>query len=164
MGARADAREALTKWLVDGEIDGLDKVHKAYPRDWQKEFNSYGSGDHRCHAVIFFETEGELRFSIGGPHSGKKRIDYLVCLELYHRSTSMDTEEAMDDFERIIDEIKARLRADRRFDADESVVWQAGEGGYGIQLDFERPWSLVGGEPVENRCAIRFEVTQWITS
>jgi hypothetical protein len=164
MGARADARAALAEWLIDAEIVGLDHIHYSYPRDWVREFNSYGSGDHRCHAVIFFEQEGELRFALGGPTSGRKRIDYLVCLELFHRSTSQDTAAAMDDFERIVDEIKTRLREDRRFGADESIVWQGGEGGYGIQLDFERPSSLVGGEPVENACSIRFEITQWITS
>jgi hypothetical protein len=150
--------------LTDGEITGLDKVHYSYPRDWVKEFNSHGSGDHRCHAVIFFEQEGELRFALGGPTSGKKRIDYLICVELFHRSTSQDTAAAMDDFERVVDKIKARMRVDRRLGADESIVWQAGEGGYGIQLEFERPYSLVGGEPVENKASVRFEITQWITS
>lgn len=162
MGARADARAALADWLIDGDL--VDKVHYSYPRDWQKEFNSYGSGNHRCHAVIFFEQEGELRFALGGPTSGKKRIDYLVCVELFHRSTDPDPVAAMDDFERIVDLIKTRMRADRRLGTSESIVWQAGEGGYGIQLEFERPWSLVGGEPVENKCEIRFEITQWITS
>lgn len=163
MGARSDARAALVEWLTDGEIDGLDKIHFTYPRDWTKEFNSYGSGEHRCHAVIFFEQEGELRFALGGPTSGKKRIDYLVVIELFHRSVSIDPEDGLDDFERILDAIKDRLREDRRLGADESVVWQAGEGGYGIQCEFERPNSLVGGEPREQLGLVRFEITQWIT-
>src|SRR5690606_12527857 len=163
-GPRSQTRKALVEWLEDAEIDGLDKVWSTFPRAQNVDFNRYGSGPHRCHAAIFFEEEGELRFAIGGPHSGKKRIDYLVAIHLLHRSVCPDESEVIDDFDRIVDEIKARLRADRRLSKDDSIVWQAGEGGYGIQCDFEPADQQGGGEPIENRGRIRFEITQWITA
>lgn len=164
MGARSDARTAVADWLADAHI--VDKVHLTYPRV-AFDFNSYGAGPHRCHAVLFFEEEGELRIALGGATSGKKRIDYLVNLELYHRSNDPDPITAQDDFDRIVDAIKTRLRADRRLGdvtTESTVIWQAGEGGYGIQCEFQRTNVMVGGEPVETMGVIRFEITQWITS
>jgi hypothetical protein len=162
VGARADARAALVSWLENADIVGLDRVYPTYPLRW--DFLTHGSGDHRCQVSVDFEADGELRIAIGGEHSGKKRIDYLVCLDIFHRSTNPDTAVGMNNFDRILDELKERLRADRRLSADESVIWQAGEGGYGIQTEFEKPDHNVGGEPTELRARMRFEITQWITS
>src|SRR5690606_41353243 len=100
-GPRALARQALVDWLVDAEINGLDKVWSTFPRIQNLDFNRFGAGPHRCHAAIFLEEEGELRFAIGGPHSGKKRIDYLVAIHLLHRSVCPDESEVIDDFDRI---------------------------------------------------------------
>jgi hypothetical protein len=162
VGARSDARAALVDWLVAADIVGVDKVHPTYPRRW--DFTIYGAGDHRCQISVDFEADGELRMAIGGESSGKKRIDYLVCLDIFHRSAAIDTSVSMEDFDRIIDELKERLRADRRLGSTEDIVWQAGEGGYGIQTEYESPTTHVGGEPTENRAKMRFEITQWITS
>ena len=163
MSARADARQALADWLTDGHIEHLDKVHLAYPL--RLDFNGYGAGVHRCQAVIYFVEEGELRFALGGEHSGKKRIDYLVSLEVYHRSTVAEPLQALEAFDEVVDGIKTRLREDRRLGADDEIVWQAGEGGYGIQCDFMVPdEGNVGGEPIEYYARLRFEITQWITS
>jgi hypothetical protein len=162
VGARSDARAALVDWLVDANIPGVDKIYPTYPRRW--DFTTYGSGDHRCQISVDFEADGELRMALGGENSGKKRIDYLVCLDIFHRSVSIDTAVSMEDFDRVIDELKERLRADRRLGSTEAIVWQAGEGGYGIQTEYEKPDTHVGGEPTENRAKMRFEITQWITS
>lgn len=161
MGNRANARAALVDWLRAAEI--VDYVHPTWPRIFQ--WDNWGAGLHRCQLIVFIEEEGELRISIGGPTSGKKRIDYLVSLEIFHRSTDTEPINAMDDFDRLVDEIKDRLRADRRAgQTDDAVVWQLGEGGYGIQLDFWPVDALVGGKPIETRGRMRFEITQWITS
>lgn len=161
---RAAARQALVDWLTAGNIDGLDIVHAAQPL--RLDFNQYaGSSDHQCQAVVMIDDEGELRFALGGEHSGKKRIDYMVSLEVYHRTMLPDPVAALDAFDDVIDAIKARLRADRRLGTTEEIVWQAGEGSFGIQTEFQEPdEGQIGGEGIEHYARIRFEITQWITS
>lgn len=160
---RKAARLAVVDWLTNGNISGLDHVYAAYPM--RLDLNVFASGDFQCIAVVSIDSEGELRFGIGGALSGKKRTDYLVQVELYHRSTLPDPEAALDHFDGVIDAVKARLREDRMLgQTDDSIVWQAGEGGYGIQTEFAYPDNnSIGGEPLELYARIRFEVTQWIT-
>lgn len=158
---RAAARTAVKTWLEAGNIQYLDAIFTAPPL--RLDFNKYGTAPHNCQIVVFIDEEGELRLALGGEHSGKKRIDYTVSLEIYFRSTEPDTEAALAAFDELVDAIKARLRADRRLGQAESVVWQAGEGGFGIQCDF-MDGNNVGGEPIEHYARVRFEITQWITS
>jgi hypothetical protein len=162
--ARALARSAVADWLSDGNIIGVDKVHLVWPL--RLDFNAYSATMHRCQLVVVLESEGEVRVALGGAHSGKKRIDYLTTVEVYHSSITTDPADALANFDEVVDGIKTRLRADRMAgQTDDSIVWQMGEGGYGIQTEFMIPdnWQ-VGGEPIEFYARIRFEVTQWITS
>ena len=162
--SRTLARRALRDWLVGANIPYLDVVHLAHPL--RLDFNQYARDEnHQCQIVIVFTEEGELRFALGGEHSGQKRIDYLVNLEIYFRSLLPGPEEVIEVFDGLIDAIKVRLRADRRAQQDESIIWQMGEGGYGIQCDFMiADNNQIGGEPIEHYGLMRFEVTQWITA
>lgn len=162
--ARQLARNAVADWISNGNIDGIDKVFTVWPL--RLDFSNYSSSVHRCQLVIVIESENEIRIALGGAHSGKKRIDYLVTTEVYHSSTSDDPQAALDNYDVVIDAIKTRLRADRMAgQTDDSIVWQMGEGPFGIQTEFLVPdnWQ-VGGQPIEFYGRIRFEVTQWITS
>ncbi len=161
---RMAARRAVADWLTSGNIRGVDVVHMAYPL--RLDFNGYGSGDHRCQLVVIVDNESEDRRALGGRTSGKKRIDYLVSVEVYHRSTTPDPVAALDHFDMVVDGIKARLREDRMLgQTDDAIVWQAAEGVYGLQVDFmvpeNGPW--LGGEALEYYANFRFEVSQWIT-
>lgn len=168
-GERKAARQQIADWLIAGNIRYLDKVFTSPPLrlDWA----AYAQDrEHQSQMVIFIDEEGELRMSMGGATSGKKRIDYMVSMEFYYRSLQINPEVAQDVFDDIVDDIKARLRADRRLGISSSintdgVIWQAGEGGFGIQIDFKDPVDgNVGGEPIEHYARIRFEVTIWITA
>ena len=162
--ARQNARNAVAQWLTDGNVDGIDKIWTVWPL--RLDFANFSASVHRCQVVVVIESENEIRIALGGAHSGKKRIDYLVTLEVYHSSTTDVPQEALDNYDVVIDGIKARLRADRMAgETDDSIVWQMGEGPFGIQTEFLIPdnWQ-VGGEPIEFYGRIRFEVTQWITS
>ena len=169
MSSRSLARQAIKDWLDAGEILYLDKVFVAPPL--RLSFPQYSQNDHHnCQIVVFIDDQGEMRMSLGGANSGKKRIDYMIALEIYYRCTLPDPETAQDVFDDLVDAINARLRADRRLGVSdslnsESVIWQAGEGGYGIQIDFKDPADgNIGGEPIEHYARMRFEVTQWITA
>lgn len=160
------ARKAVKDWLTAGNIQYLDVVFTAPP--WRLDFNQYGSPPFQTQAVVFIDDEGEMRIGLGGEDSGKKRIDYMVSLEIYFRSVNYDTELTQSAFDQVVDDIKARLRSagHRLGETDDTIVWQAAEGGYGIQTDFmdPQPQSNVGGEPIEHAARMRFEVTQWITA
>jgi hypothetical protein len=161
---RGLARRALKDWLLAGNIPHLDDVFIAHPL--RLDFSRYSASEqYQCLMVIVFAEEGELRFALGGEHSGMKRIDYLVSLEIYFRSLFPDPDLAIEAFDELIDATKARLRADRRLAQDEDIVWQCGEGGYGIQCDFMIPDNnQIGGEPIEHYGLMRFEITQWIVA
>ena len=159
---RTLARRALRDWLVDGNIPYLDAVHMAHPL--RLDFNMHSQdSNHQCQIIIVFTEEGELRFALGGPHSGQKRIDYLVNLEIYFRSTLSEPEQVIEVYDDLIDAIKVRLREDRRLNQSDEVIWQCGEGGYGIQCDFMiADNNQIGGEPIDHYALMRFEITQWI--
>lgn len=169
MSRRSDARQQIKTWLDAGEILYLDQVFTAPPL--RLNFQQYSMDDsHNCQIVIFIDEQGEMRMSLGGATSGKKRIDYMVALEVYYRCTRPDPEVAQDAFDELVDAVTDRIREDRRLGisdslTSQSIIWQAGEGGYGIQIDFKDPTDgNIGGEPIEHYARIRFEVTQWITA
>lgn len=164
--ARGLARLAVKSWLDAAGIRYLDQIFTAPPL--RLDFNTYGSPPYNCQAVVFIDDEGEVRIALGGASSGKKRIDYMVAMEIYFRSTDINTDDTQNAFDELIDAIKARLRLGLHTlgQTDETIVWQAAEGSYGIQTDFmdPDPQPNVGGEPIEHYARMRFEVTQWITA
>lgn len=162
---RGKAREAVKDWLEAGNILYLNKVFSAPPL--RMDLREKGTPPYQAQAVLFIDDEGELRMAFGGAFSGKKRIDYMMSLEVYFSSVEIDTEAAQDAFDVMIDQIKARLRLGGHTAgiSDETVVWQVAEGGYGIQCDFmdPSPQPNVGGEPIEHYARVRFECSQWRT-
>jgi hypothetical protein len=161
---RALARKAVADWIRGADISGLDAVLTVYPL--RLDLNQLGGGNpqHQCVLIVTVMRESEARAALGGEHSGRKRIDYDVSLEIFHRTTAPDPDAALEHFDEVIDAVKARLREDRRLGKTEDIVWQAGEGAYGIQSDFFVPEGNIGGEPIEHYGRIQFEVTIWITS
>lgn len=161
---RTLARRALRDWLTDGHIPWLDVVHLAHPL--RLDFNRYARDEHhQCQVVIVITEEGELRFALGGEHSGMKRIDYLVNLEIYFRSLLPEPEAVIEAFDDLVEAIKVRIREDRRLEQPDTVIWQIGEGGYGIQCDYMiADNNQIGSEPIEHYALMRFEITQWIVA
>jgi hypothetical protein len=163
---RGLARMAVKDWLDAAGIRYLDQVFTAAPL--RLDFNKYGSAPYNCQAVIFLDSESEVRIALGGAYSGKKRVDYMISVEIYFRSTDLNTDDTQNAFDETIDAIKSRLRLGGHTlgQTNETIVWQAAEGGYGVQCDFmdPEPQPNVGGEPIEHYARMRFEVTQWITA
>lgn len=164
--SRGLARLAVKTWLDAGGIRYMDQIFTAPPL--RLDFNKYGSAPYNAQAVVFIDSEGEVRMAFGGAFSGKKRIDYEVSMEIYFRSTDINTDDTQNAFDELIDNIKARLRLGGHTlnQTSDTIVWQAAEGTFGIQVDFmdPDPQPNVGGEPIEHYARMRFEVTQWITA
>lgn len=158
--SRSAARKTLAAWLEDAGIPGLNKVHLTFPKRMNFQEGSIAGQMSRAQAVIFIASEQESRLAIGGAHNGWKRVDYTVIVQVYHHSLHRNAEDAMADFDDLIDAIKERLRSDHNFgDVSGVLVWQGAEPD--ITSRFGEP-SITEGTAVETFAEVEFAVTQMI--
>ena len=169
---RKIVREKVAEWISSAQITTLNQVFTSFPKRINFQVNSFPGQNSRAAAVVFIEGESESRLAIGGvapmtdnygQGKGWKRVDYQIALQVFHHSLQREAENAMDDFDELIDAIKDRLRAGQHTLGDENPneIWQAAEPNIDVQY----------GEPITNDqgstetwAAIRFTVTQMINS
>ena len=157
---RKQVRSTLAGFIAPPAIDGINQVFTSFPKRIDFQVNSLPSQVNRCIAVIFIESETESRIAIGGAHSGWKRIDYTVVIQLFHHSLERLAEDAMDNLDGIIDDLKDKLRSDHRFgDTSGTLVWQGAEPV--IDVSYGEPLSQKGNS-IETWASVRFTVTQMI--
>ena len=160
--SRAEVRSQLSTFLQSGNVQDLNQVFTSFPGRINFQVNAQAGQKSRAAAVVFIESETEDRIGLGGDHSGKKRNDYQVVVQVFHHSMWDATESAMDDFDLTIDGIKDLLRSDHRFGDDTGqLIWTGAEPG--ISVDYGEPLRSNGGS-VETWAGIRFQVTQIITA
>jgi hypothetical protein len=160
VAGRTGVRATLYSYLVAGNISGLNQIFTSFPKRINYQVNSTAGQLSRAAVVIFIQSERETRLAIGGATNGWKRVDYTVVLQVFHHSMQRSAESAMTDFDTLVDNIKARLRADHRFgDTTGTLVWQGAE----PAID------TLYGEPVtsdnaatETFAELRFDVTEMI--
>jgi hypothetical protein len=164
---RAQVRETLYNFINPPQVDGINQVFTSLPKRIDFQVNALPNQQSRVAAVIFIESETETRVALGGfnggdngTHAGWKRIDYTVVLQLFQHSLSRTAEEAMDDFDYVIDSLKQRLRSSHTFgDPDGTLVWQGAEPV--IDVSYGEPLSQKGTS-IETWASMRFMVTQMI--
>jgi len=158
--ARREVRAAVVKWLSEPQITTLNQIFTSFPKRINFQVNSFPGQNSRAAGVVFISGETESRLTIGGAYDGWKRVDYTVDFQIFHHS-SAQPEEAMDDFDELIDAVKNQLRAGghRLGLEDGSVIWQAAEPG--IDINYSEP-SNTNGTYTETWASIRFTVTQMI--
>ena len=157
---RKQVRSTLASFIAPPAIDGINQVFTSFPKRIDFQVNSLPSQVNRCIAVIFIESETESRIAVGGAHSGWKRIDYTVVIQLFHHSLERLAEDAMDNLDAIIDDLKDKLRSDHRFgDTSGTLVWQGAEPV--IDVSYGEPLSQKGNS-IETWASVRFTVTQMI--
>jgi hypothetical protein len=158
--SRKVVREAVQSWVASAQINTLNQVFTSFPKRINFQVNSMPGQLSRAAAVVFIESEFESRIAIGGAHSGWKRIDYGIALQVFHHSSERTAELAMENFDELIDTIKDYLRADHNFgDTTGTIVWQGAEPS--ISTTYGTPTTTDGGT-TETWCQIRFEVTEMI--
>ena len=161
--SRATVRAAVAEFFAPPAVPGLNKVFTAMPKRVEGTWFRYGQPAGTLSgmvAVVHIESEDEERIAIGGEHGGKKWVHYTVALDLYSHSVHRHAEDAMNDFDAVVDGVKDRLRSDRRLN-DWPVIFEAGE----------RQLSGEYGEPVVNADGsteiwgrVRFEVSEVLTT
>ena len=163
--ARKDVRQTLYEFIAPPAIDGLSQVFTTFQKyaSWQKQ-GLPGEKNRAC-AVIFIESEREERLTVGGipgtnSSQGWKRVDYTVALQVYHHSSERNAEDAMENFDNLIDNLKDKLRSDHRFgDTNGTLVWQGAE----PAIDVSYGESMTqNGTYINTWATLRFDVTEMI--
>lgn len=168
--SRKVVRENVANWLREAQITTLNQVFTSFPKRINFQVSSFPGQNSRAAAVVFIENEQETRLAIGGVEpmttnygagKGWKRVDYGVALQIFHHSLQRNAEDAMDDFDQLIDAVKDRLRAGQHTLGNENPneIWQAAEPA--IDVQYSEPVTNEGGA-TETWAAIRFTVTQMI--
>ena len=125
---RQAVRAQLADFIFNPPIENLNQIHTSFPKIINYEVNALPGQMTRTAVVIYIADEYETRLAIGGSHSGWKRVDYTVILQIFCVSFHREAQLAMNDFDIVVDNIKERLRSDHNF-GDESgvLVWQGAE-------------------------------------
>ena len=160
MAGRASVRSTLATFLAPPAVTNVGQVFTSFPKRINFEVNATAGQLSRCAIVIFIESERENRLAIGGATSGWKRVDYTIVLQVFHHSVQPNSEDAMADFDIVIDALKTKLRSDHTFgDSTGTLVWQGAEPV--INVSYGEPLSS-NGNATETWAAVRFDVTQMI--
>lgn len=160
--SRAEVRSQLATFLTTPPVATLNQVFTSFPKQINFQTGSTPGQKSRAAAVIFIQSENENRIALGGATSGKKRVDYEVVVQVFHHSMQRDSQDAMDDFDTLVDNIKDRLRSDHRFgNPNGNLIWQGAEPI--ISADYGEPSSSDRGV-TETWALIRFQVTQIYTA
>lgn len=160
MAGRTGVRATLASFLSSPQIANLNQVFTSFPKRINFQVNAQAGQMTRSACVVFIAQERENRLAIGGATNGWKRVDYTVILQIYVHSLHSEAENAMADFDTLIDNIKTRLRSNHNFgDNTGTLVWQGAEP------------VIIGryGEPATNKegatdifAELEFDVTEMI--
>ena len=114
MAGRTGVRATLSAFIANPPIETLNQVFTSFPKRLNFQVNS---------------QPGQMnRLAIGGATNGWKRVDYTVILQVYAHSLHPNSEDVMQDFDTLIDNIKTRLRSNHNFgDETGTLVWQGAE-------------------------------------
>jgi hypothetical protein len=162
MAGRVGVRATLATFLSTGSITGLNQVFTSFPKRINFQTNSSAGQLSRAAVVVFISSERENRLAIGGATNGWKRVDYSIILQIFHHSLQRDAEDAMADFDVLVDAIKTRLRSDHTFgDTTGTLVWQGAEPV--ITANYGEPKTIAEGA-TETYAELQFDVTQMINA
>jgi hypothetical protein len=157
---RTQLRSTLYSYLTGANIATLNQIFTSFPKRINYQVNAQPGQMSRAAAVIFIASERETRLAIGGATSGWKKVDFQIVLQIFHHSVQNNAEDAMTDFDTLIDSIKNTLRASHNFgDTSQVNVWQGAEPV--IDCLYGEPSTSDSGA-TETFAEIRFDVTQMI--
>jgi hypothetical protein len=161
--SRSQVRNAVGNWVAEAGIPNLNQIFVSHPKRINFQANSVAGQLTRAAGLVFIADESESRIANGGAYNGWKRIDYTVQFQVFTHSMHPHTQDAMDDFDAIIDAVKQKLRegGHRLGLEDGDVIWQAAEPS--ISVMYGEPTTNEGGA-TEIWAAITFTVTQMISA
>jgi hypothetical protein len=163
--SRTTVRAAVANWFTTPAIPGVGTVFTSLPKTIQGSDSLSGVGAlDGASLAVYIESEQEYRKAFAGATDGHKRIEYRVVLQVAFRSVKQLAQDAMTDFDTLIELLKVRLRSDRTLGGQ---VWQAGEGnGLGapdITCRYQIP-KVTGNGEIHQWAALTFTVIEDIHS
>lgn len=161
--SRSQVRNAVGNWIAEAGIPNLNQIFTSHPKRINFQANAAAGQLTRAAGLVFISDESDSRIANGGANDGWKRIDYTVQFQVFTHSMHPHTQDAMDDFDSIIDSVKQKLRegGHRLGLEDGDVIWQAAEPS--ISVIYGEPTTNEGGA-TEIWAAITFTVTQMISA
>lgn len=161
--SRQEVRSAVGEWVASAGIPNLTQVFTSHPKRINFQQDSNAGQLTRAAGLVYISREQESRIAIGGAYDGWKRIDYDVEFQVFCHSVHALAQNAMNDYDQIIDAVKDRLRAGghRLGKENGDIIWQAAEPN--ISVTYGEPATNDGGA-TEIWAAISFQVTQMIRS
>jgi hypothetical protein len=157
---RAAVRATLANFIGQPNVNGINQVFTSFPKRIDFQTNALPSQLSRTAAVIFIESERETRLAIGGATNGIKRIEYTIVIQLFHHSSERKPEDAMADFDQVIENLKEKLRSDHQFgDSSGTLVWEAAEPT--LDVSYGEP-DASSGTYTDTWASVRFNATQMI--
>lgn len=159
--SRQQVRAAVGNWVAEANIPNLNQIFTSFPKRINFQQNATAGQLCRAAGVVFISDESESRVAIGGADNGWKRVDYRIQFQIFTHNMHPYAQDAMDDFDAIIDSVKTKLRAGghRLGLTDGDIIWQAAEAD--ISVSYGEPLTNDGGA-TEIWAAIEFTVTQMI--
>lgn len=161
--SRQEVRNAVGEWVAGANIAHLNQIYASHPKRINFQASSTAGEATRAAGLVFIAREQESRVAIGGAYDGWKRIDYDVEFQIFCHSVAQYSQDAMNDFDAIVDAVKDRLRdgGHRLGKENGDIIWQAAEPD--ISVTYGEPATNDGGA-TEIWAAISFTVTQMIRS
>lgn len=160
--SRSQVRNAVGNWIAEAGIPNLNQIFVSHPKRINFQANATAGQLTRAAGLVFIADESDSRIANGGAYNGWKRVDYTVQFQVFTHSMQPYAQDAMDDFDAIIDAVKQKLRegGHRLGLEDGDVIWQAAEPS--ISVMYGEPTTNEGGA-TEIWAAITFTVTQMIS-
>lgn len=155
--SRATVRAAVTAHL-DGEVTNLNAVHRAKPRSWKTTENRY-DGTQPSSAVGYVHIESVLDRRAA---TGKRFLEYTVGLVFLFKSRRTDAEQMMDEFDDLVEAIKAQLRdtTSGPLGVSDGTIFEAAE--HLLEDLTDEPQKKASHVAMWG--VIRFDVSEWLNA
>jgi len=160
--SKTQVRYAVAEWLGNAGIVNLNQMFTSFPKRINFEANAQPGAACRVAGVVHITREEETRIAVGGAYDGWKRVDFDVQVQLFSHNMHTYSQDAQDDFDVVVDAVKARLRSGgHTLGSSSDVIWQAAEPT--ISTEYGEPLTNDGGA-TEIWATVGFTVTQMIRS
>lgn len=137
--SRASVRSAIVDYIQQADITHLTDI-KGFPAKFIGDMEFYDEDEPGVSSgaliFLYIQSQREMRIALGGPHDGRKAVEYTVLLDCFMRSQHKKAQDAGADNEEFLDSLLDAIRADRQAGHPE-VIFQWGEGAFPGASDLE---------------------------
>jgi hypothetical protein len=159
--SRTTVRAAIQSFLAP--TPGITTLYKDAP--WEMTGDNWQTATiPGTPGFLHLDHSSESRIALGGDHGGFKQVDYTVSLVLLYQYiippdvASKDV--WVDALDALLDAAVTKIRSDRAFGTNGTVIFEAGNQDQGIQIHHDLPHWDQGGGKVRNWVRVEFKVAE----